>query len=191
MTEFSTLLNEMRNHHKISLGQNTRRRFIPSTPKLQNFYNAPHAVILSSEGNEAIARLKLDSQDMGQGESGEIKGGISTATEKLQESGTSNPAVDDFKKKMNEQREAAKKKSEQNIDKIYDQALAIGEKYPDTQNAILILMESIGNFFTELFDKISTFVLNVVKSVIEWLNNAWSSIKNFFGGVGSWISSWF
>ncbi len=191
MTEFSTLMNEMREHHKSSLGQNTRRRFVPSTPKLQSYYNAPHPVILSEEGEQAIARLKLDSTGMGQGQSGEIQGGISTATEKLQDSGPSNPAVEDFKKKMEEQREAAKKRSEENIDKIYDQAIAIGEKYPDTQNAILVLMDNIGKFFSELFDKIATFVMNVIHSVIEWLSNAWTSIKNFFGGVGSWISSWF
>ncbi|MFJ5507882.1 hypothetical protein [Pectobacterium jejuense] len=191
MSDFALILNDMRAHYKKNLGSGKRQRYLPSEKKHQVLFFAAVPDNLNAESSDAIEQLKFTSQVSATDTSTGIQDGITVATGELKDKGASQPAIDDFKRKMEEQRKAAKENAGKNIDKIYDEAISIGEKHPASQTAILNLMDTVSQLFDDLVSKLVDYVVGIVKSVVEWLTKAWESIRSFFSGVGSWISSWF
>ncbi|AOJ71266.1 MULTISPECIES: hypothetical protein [Burkholderia] len=192
MSQFVDVLEEMRAHYKSSVGQASPRRYAASQ-QLAAYFTAAQAssVKLSAQENDLLKGLQIDAQASGQEEASGIETGIVGATEALKSAGASPTSVEEFKKKMEEQRKKAKEDSNARIDKIFDTAIKIGLEHPDLQQPIVVLIDKIGNFFNDLFNKIADFIVGVVRDVVAWLKNAWDSIKSTFNGITGWISGWF
>ncbi|KVD86670.1 hypothetical protein WS62_18740 [Burkholderia sp. ABCPW 14] len=192
MSQFVDVLEEMRTHYKSSLGQTSPRRYAASQ-HLASYFTAAQesSAELSAQENDLLKGLQIDAQSSGQEEASGIETGIVDATEALKSSGASPTSVEEFKKKMEDQRKKAKEDSNTRIDKIFDTAIKIGLEHPELQHPIVALMDTIGNFFNDLFNKIADFIVGVVRDVVAWLKNAWDSITSTFKGIAGWISSWF
>lgn len=79
---------------------------------------------------------------------------------------------------MNKQKAAAKKKSDEIIDKNFDKLIETGTKHPKQQKRILSATQQIGAFFT-----------NLLVSVGKFFSGLASSIVDFFKGIGEWFSN--
>lgn len=191
MSAFIDLMNEMRSHHKNMLGERTRRRFKPSSKELSDIFYSDYDAVLSESEKDSLEGLKYTSQTMGSDTAQGINDKITVSTGELKESGGTQKDIDDFRSKMERQRLEAKENASKNIDKVYDEAIKLGEENPNMQGAISSLMDVVGNLFNDLVSKIVDYVVGIVKSIREWLTRAWESIRSFFGGVTSWISNWF
>ncbi|MGR2680037.1 hypothetical protein [Chromobacterium haemolyticum] len=191
MSSFALALNEMRNHYKNNIKNEKISRYIPSKEHI-TFHQNQETKGLSNNDQEVVAGLQLYSQNLAQKESSDIEGGITDSTQTYKDSViTDASAQTRFKDELNRKREEAKRQAIDNVDRVYDEALRIGEAHPEAQAAIMGVLDLAGIFFQNLFEKIASFVSSIVQSVVEWVANAWSSIKSTFNSIGSWISSWF
>ncbi|MET1079069.1 MAG: hypothetical protein ABWY06_13735 [Pseudomonas sp.] len=190
MSDFTTVMNEMREYHKSALGQARPQAFVPSTAKLQTYLGAAAKAAKGAKG-EGLAKLKLLAQSLAQDESATIKNGIVGALEGYRKAGNGPAAVDAFKKTLEQQRDAAKSEASRDLDKLYDEAIALGEKEPGIQGAVAYQMGCISDFFSALFERISEFLTQAWESISTWLSEAWANIQAFFTNLWAWIASWF
>lgn len=99
---------------------------------------------------------------------------------------------------MNKQKAAAKKKSDEIINKNYDKLINTGIKHPKQQHRILTTTQAIGAFFTNLLNSVGKFfenlgksIVNFFKSVGEWFENAGKSIANWTTGAVQSVGNFF
>ncbi|MBY0430035.1 MAG: hypothetical protein K2Q10_02465 [Rhodospirillales bacterium] len=189
MSEFAACLNEIREHHKRNIREGKRVKYTPSEKSSRFFVNDNKAA--NEADHPAIAEFKKQGVELGKGEADNNQTGITSETQTLQNAGATQKAQSNFKEQLERRREAAKEQAVKNVDKIYDTALEIGTQHPELQNQVLSVTDIISGLFNKLFGKVADFISGIVKAVVEWLKNAWESIKNTFSSIGSWISSWF
>ena len=99
--------------------------------------------------------------------------------------------ADEFKKKMNAEREGAQDKAKKNIDSYYDKMIDIGVKNPDSQNAILKVAKGVSDFFNGLLSEIIGFVQELVETIAKIFQKVIDEISGFFNDVGDSIGGFF
>lgn len=190
MSNFAARLKELRDHQVEVIQTGRKKRFTPSAEFTATVANDNRRT-LSAEEEEVVAGLELLGQSLGKEEAAENEAAITKATQELKDKGNTPEAQKTFKEQMEAAREKSKDRALKNVDKVYDEAIKVGEAFPESQSAILSAVEKIDNFFTELFGKIVDFVVKIVDEIVVWVNKAWNEIKSTFNKIGNWISSWF
>jgi hypothetical protein len=190
MSNFAACLSEIRDHYKKNILEGKRARYIPSQ-EFAHFFANDNRFSLDAAGQDILSGLELEGQSLGREESALNETGITSETQKLKDADVSEEAKKKFREELEKKREEAKKRALENVDKIYDTALTLAEEHPEYQNEILIVVEKIDIFFSDLFGKIANYIKEIVDAIVEWVENAWNSIKDTFNSIGNWISSWF
>jgi hypothetical protein len=190
MSDFADCLYEMRNHYKTNAAEGRSTHYVPSERFAKKF-QASNLVGLSADDQQIVEGLQKLGQDTGQEDADYNQQAIAARTEELKGAGNTPAAQKTFKEQMEEQKKRAKDNAAQNIDKIYDEAIRIGEENPSAQGAIVSTMDVLSNLWDSLVTKIVDFVKDIVNKFVEWVKNAWESITSTFNAIGSWISGWF
>ncbi|MFG0833726.1 hypothetical protein ACF8OI_09300 [Aeromonas bivalvium] len=190
MSSFALTLNDMRDHYKSNIKAGRQSRYHPKQEHVV-FFQSQARTSLSDNGQDVVQGLERYAQSLGQEECATIETGITAETQTLKNDKVSTAAQDAFRAALERKRIEAKEQAAKNVDRIYDEALRIGEAHPEAQGAILGVLESVGTFFQALFDKIVTFISKIVANILEWVKNAWESIKSTFNTISAWVSGWF
>ncbi|MES2821244.1 MAG: hypothetical protein V4812_19895 [Pseudomonadota bacterium] len=191
MSDFTTVMNEMREHHKGAIGQSGLQRFIPSTAKLQSFLGAARGASVSQDVTDALAKLKLKAQVLAQDECTAIRNGLIGAAESFTKSGGDEAALSKFQKALEKQRDAAKQGVSQSIDTLYDEAISLGEQNPQAQGTIMNMLDDIGEMFCDMFMRLSGFIAMIGDRIVDSIGDVWERMKEFFGNIFSRICNWF
>ncbi|KAL1851192.1 hypothetical protein Plec18170_006516 [Paecilomyces lecythidis] len=96
------------------------------------------------------------------------------------------------KQRMEEARERAKKKSNDIIDKKFDEALAYMDTLPpEKQDRAADLWIGLSNGFLRFWENVMGLVLDVIKTVIAWLANVWETVKKFVIAIkDTFVAAW-
>lgn len=189
-TSFVTTMNALRVYHKNQCDHTpgARRQALvkPSYATLSTIQAA-----LTPEEAAAVEGVKVTSQEVATVNTTGIQNQIASDTEQYKESGGGEVASDEFRKRMEQKREAQKDSSNKMIDDMYDKAIEVGEKYPGTQDAILSVSDKIMEFFAKLYNEVYFWISNIVEKFVEWVKNAIENIKTVFNRIANWIGGWF
>ncbi|MGL6370244.1 hypothetical protein ACSZNB_11585 [Aeromonas hydrophila] len=190
MSSFALTVNDMRDHYKSNMKAGRQSRYHPKQEQV-SFFQSQAKASLSANGQDVVKGLELYSQALGQEESTSIEAYITASTQTLKNNNVSTAAQNIFKEALEQKRAQAMEQAAKNVNRIFDEALRIGEAYPEAHGVIIGVLESVMTFFQALFDKVATFISVVLNSIVEWVVDAWNSIKNTFTSITSWISGWF
>ncbi|HLD65046.1 MAG TPA: hypothetical protein VJA19_03275 [Pseudomonas sp.] len=191
MSDFTSVMNEMRDHHKSAIGQNGVQRFMPSSGKLQTFLGGARRGSVSKEVNEVLAKLKLKAQSLAQDECISIRNGLISAAEDFKKSTGDAAAVGHFQQALEKQRAAAKQGVSQSIDILYDEAISLGEQYPQAQGSLMGLLDQVGEMLCDMLMRLSGFIGEFGDRIVESIGDTWEWLKEFWGNIFSRICSWF
>ncbi|CAQ84516.1 MULTISPECIES: hypothetical protein [Photorhabdus] len=197
--QFIDLMNEMRQHAKRMLNDAKIEPFVPSTSELQAYANMlaeqyENVNITENEKIDGIINELKDSVKSGANSISQVsKTSVIDSTQKYQNAIISDPdnADQDWIDNMNKSRQRTKDENNRQIDTSYDKAIQYGLQFPNARAAIQSFMEKTGTFFSNLFGRLSSFILDAARQLTEWLNRAWETIKSFFERINSWISNAF
>jgi hypothetical protein len=89
---------------------------------------------------------------------------------------------DDFKAKLNAQRQKALDDSDANINAAFDKAGQLGEAHPEAQSGILAGMNVVQNIITNFTGLISDMVSKVVSLVTDILNGIMNAVSGVIEG---------
>lgn len=189
-TSFVKTMSELRAYHKNQC-DHTRgaRRQALVKPSYATFSTIQTA--LTPEEAAAVEGVKVTSQEVATVSTTGIQNQIKSDTDQYKDSGGGEVASDEFKKRMEQKREAQKDSSNKMIDDMYDKAIEVGEKYPGTQDAILSVSDKIMEFFAKLYNEVYFWISNIVEKFVEWVKNAIENIKTVFNRIANWIGGWF
>ncbi|QLL12995.1 hypothetical protein [Pseudomonas chlororaphis] len=181
------LLNEMRGHAK-KRSRGEARGLLMASPHLQQIH-LRSLYVTTSSNDPAVRALEPKARKTGEAQADQSESELTKATEHFQNSGSTDTT--DYKKKLEELRNRDKAAAEKRIDKMYDEAIALVSDYPQSADAVVGFMETFGNLFNAVLDKIADFFVDIGKNIIKWLKNVWEKITNTFNSVVSWITGWF
>jgi hypothetical protein len=94
-----------------------------------------------------------------------------------------------FAAQMNAQREAAKRDADAQIDNYYNNAIAIGMQYPETQPRILASSNYFGTFVSIIVGAIGDFFTNIVNQIIQWIAAAVAWIEQAAQDIANWFEN--
>lgn len=184
---YHQLLNEMRVHAK-KRSSGTARGVLMASPQLQSIHL--RSLYLNASSNDpAVQYLQPKAREAGEGQSNQSQTELTKATEVFESSGSTDTS--DYRKKLEELRKRDKAAAEKRIDNMYDEAGRQLDKFPQSADAIVGFMETFGNLFNAVLDKISDFFIDIGKKILAWAQKVWETITNTFNSVVSWISGWF
>lgn len=105
---------------------------------------------------------------------------------------TNDKNYNSFKEKMEANAAAAKQKSDAAIDRYTDDMITAGEQHPEHQDAIANTYSTVLNFFNNnVINKIADFAANIVSSIVQWVDQVFSKIKDFFTNAADEIGGFF
>lgn len=99
--------------------------------------------------------------------------------------------IDDFKRRLEEQKEKAKAAANQRIDQIYLKLQSVGIAHPESTELILGSVDKIFSFLDDLLDKMIDFVSNLVEQIYQWLKDAVNKVQSFFKDTSKSVLSFF
>jgi hypothetical protein len=100
----------------------------------------------------------------------------------------SRAAVEDFRVKMEAERDKTKSEVNKTIDEWYAKATDLGEKHPSQQTTIMNGMEAtVGTVVTAL-GQIGTALMNIACAIIGALQDIWNAVQKFFAPVEAIIA---
>jgi cell shape-determining protein MreC len=80
-------------------------------------------------------------------------------------------------------KEDAKKKANDNIEKIFAEAEKIGNTFPVAQNLIIVAAQKISDLINDLFTRLVDYIVKIVSDIIVWIKGAWDSIVSTFNNI--------
>ncbi|MBV4473140.1 hypothetical protein [Pseudomonas botevensis] len=182
------LLNEMRTHAK-HRSAGSARGVLMASPHLQQIHLRSLYVSTNSSNDPAVRYLEPKAREAGEGQADQSETELTKATEAFENSGSTDTS--DYKKKLEELRKRDQEAANKRIDKMYDEAIAQIDKFPQSGDAVVGFMETFGGLFNAVLDKITDFFVEVGKNILNWLKNVWEKITSTFNSVVSWITGWF
>jgi hypothetical protein len=191
MDGFATILEEQRKHYHAQMGQSRYQRYTPSL-NLALLFNLLqlHTFIPPLQRSYLIRPLETYAQDFAYARTNTIEREITNAVLKFRDNQTSRSAVKTFHSTMKKLQAQAKKECVGEIYLIYETAKELRVTHPNMQGDILNVTDKIGEYFVELFSKIS-FVVLLVRDAIAWITDMTRLIKNAFCAIRGWIEKWF
>ncbi|MBU2910021.1 hypothetical protein AB4543_17520 [Vibrio splendidus] len=191
---FSEIIQEMREHHLTALvTPKTQARKVKAYNLAQ--HSVPHTSQLGDDEQQQVKELMGDDickfQASTTGFASNTQQGVNGASRDYLASDKGEKAQSSFKLKMEEQRNAALKASQDTINAAFDKAQELGEKHPQLQNGILSVTGTIVSGITEAAKFISDIVVKAVGVVIDALAKAWEWIQEQFSTAAKSIGNFF
>lgn len=185
MSNFANIMDEMRSHYKNNLGKSTLSAY--NLNLSQGSLSLGGIASTDADNNPELKNLEKTSQELSLDTNFFIEDGVMASGEELKASGNSEA----FKEKMKKLREEAKRKAEENIDKIFNKAEELGNRHPSWQESILTVTNKISSWISQLFDRLVNTLVTFINTVVQWVENVVKSVKSAFNDIKHWISKWF
>ncbi|WP_032033582.1 hypothetical protein, partial [Acinetobacter sp. 723929] len=135
--------------------------------------------------------LQNQAKDLSTNTASTIEEELKKSAKELKDSGNSDSSQSKFKDKLNKIKEDAKKKANDNIEKIFAEAEKIGNTFPVAQNLIIVAAQKISDLINDLFTRLVDYIVKIVSDIIVWIKGAWDSIVSTFNNIKTWILNWF
>lgn len=173
MNDFAKTMHEIKEHYKSS-----------TTPyKFKTTLRASNAPL-----PEDVMKTQNDFKSQNTDFSNSQQNSITESSKKY----TDSKNYDDFKARMEKNREEAKKRADAFIDEYTNKMIAAGDKHPEHQESIASICESTLQFFSqEVMKKIADFVADVVNNIVKWVKEVFQKIKDTFLSVENAIANFF
>ncbi|WP_038486940.1 hypothetical protein [Collimonas arenae] len=192
MSKFYEIIEEHRTHCKKWIGRPRGFSFVPSAKLAAHFYflqrdkSSP-----SAKKNYLLMSLEINAQDSVRAAVNSIQMMVEDATVKLHQNDAHQTELAVFRNSMQRIHERVQGDLTVVIDMLYDEAASLGTAHPGVQSDIVDLLDRIGAYVTDLILNLTAFIVQIVNDVVAWLPNAWTSIRNTFNALKTWIEGWF
>ena len=196
---FKSTMHNIRDHYLKQLGEKSVRGYdIARVPK-SSAASLNSVSTSSNNDNQELQRVMgqtiCDLQAQTTNFSASTQAGVNSASDAYINSDKSASANKAFSEKMEAQRLATLKASEDTINAAFDKAVELGEKHPQLQDGIISTTNLITKGIIEAANFISNVVVEVVGKVVDALAAAWGWIKGQFAtaakNIGNFFSSIF
>ncbi|AQZ80741.1 hypothetical protein BUM88_03430 [Acinetobacter calcoaceticus] len=199
MTKFVDVLNEMRDHYQNNINTGVAIPYYPNLVEdslglmeATNKYLVADDIELADNSVQSkLNDLQNQAKDLSTNTASTIEEELKKSAKELKESGNSDSSQSKFKDKLMKIKEDAKKKANDNIDKIFAEAEKIGNAFPVAQNLIIATAQKISDLINDLFTRLVDYIVKIVSDIIVWIKGAWDSIVSTFNNIKTWILNWF
>ncbi|GAD91903.1 hypothetical protein PVAR5_0486 [Paecilomyces variotii No. 5] len=153
--------------------------------KLSGFQPGFNLAAAQSESDPTLHKLGKELISEHESTSKEIE----KTTDDLKNSKASRETV---KEKMEKARKRAKERSNEIIDKKFDDAEAYMDTLPpEKQDQAADLWINLSDGFLRFWENVMSLVLDAIKAVIAWLANVWETVKKFFIEIkDTFVAAW-
>ncbi|ENU09870.1 YtxH domain-containing protein [Acinetobacter calcoaceticus] len=201
MTNFVDVLNEMRGHYQNNINTGVAIPYYPNLVEdsLGLMEATNKYLVADVDANELtdnsvqskLNDLQNQAKDLSTNTASTIEEKLKKSAKELKENGNSASSQSKFKDELMKIKEDAKKKANDNIDKIFAEAEKIGKAFPVAQNLILVAAQKISDLINDLFTRLVDYIVKIVSDIILWIKGAWDSIVSTFNNIKTWILNWF
>jgi hypothetical protein len=190
-TLFKEILAEMREHTLKRMTSPNLEDYVPSQ-RLHEGYSRLRSVPLpvsnDDELDDAIQQIRAVGNSGVTNAASHSESGITNAANAFQ----SDQNASEFGNKMGATRKSALGDVGDAINATYDKAEQIGANLnPSQQNTLLQVLDTLNDGFHAIWNKISGFILDAVRNVVSFCQEAPGNIIHFFADISSMIKSIF
>lgn len=199
MTNFVNVLNEMKEHYENNINNGVAIPYYPNLVEdslglmeaTNKYLVADDSELADNSVQSKLNDLQNQAKDLSTNTASTIEEELKKSAKELKENGNSDSSQSKFKDKLMKIKEDAKKKANDNIDKIFAEAEKIGNAFPVAQNLIIATAQKISDLINDLFTRLVDYIVKIVSDIIVWIKGAWDSIVSTFNNIKTWILNWF
>ncbi len=199
MTNFVNVLNEMKEHYQNNINNGVAIPYYPNLVEdslglmeaTNKYLVADDSELADNSVQSKLNDLQNQAKDLSTNTASTIEEELKKSAKELKNSGNSDSSQSKFKDKLNKIKEDAKKKANDNIEKIFAEAEKIGNTFPVAQNLIIVAAQKISDLINDLFTRLVDYIVKIVSDIIAWIKGAWDSIVSTFNNIKTWILNWF
>ncbi|OTL33014.1 hypothetical protein B9X75_12265 [Acinetobacter pittii] len=199
MTNFVNVLNEMKEHYQNNINNGVAIPYYPNLVEdslglmeaTNKYLVADDSELADNSVQSKLNDLQNHAKDLSTNTASTIEEELKKSAKELKDSGNSDSSQSKFKDKLNKIKEDAKKKANDNIEKIFAEAEKIGNTFPVAQNLIIVAAQKISDLINDLFTRLVDYIVKIVSDIIVWIKGAWDSIVSTFNNIKTWILNWF
>lgn len=199
MTNFVNVLSEMKEHYQNNINNGVAIPYYPNLVEdslglmeaTNKYLVADDSELADNSVQSKLNDLQNQAKDLSTNTASTIEEELKKSAKELKDSGNSDSSQSKFKDKLNKIKEEAKKKANDNIEKIFAEAEKIGNTFPVAQNLIIVAAQKISDLINDLFTRLVDYIVKIVSDIIVWIKGAWDSIVSTFNNIKTWILNWF
>ena len=199
MTNFVNVLNEMKEHYQNNINNGVAIPYYPNLVEdslglmeaTNKYLVADDSELADNSVQSKLNDLQNQAKDLSTNTASTIEEELKKSAKELKDSGNSDSSHSKFKDILNKIKEDAKKKANDNIEKIFAEAEKIGNTFPVAQNLIIVAAQKISDLINDLFTRLVDYIVKIVSDIIVWIKGAWDSIVSTFNNIKTWILNWF
>ncbi|WP_267531538.1 hypothetical protein [Acinetobacter oleivorans] len=199
MTNFVNVLNEMKDHYQNNINTGVAIPYYPNLVEdslslmeaTNKYLVADDSELADNSVQSKLNDLQNQAKDLSTNTASTIEEELKKSAKELKDSGNSDSSQSKFKDKLMKIKEDAKKKANDNIEKIFAEAEKIGNTFPVAQNLIIVAAQKISDLINDLFTRLVDYIVKIVSDIIVWIKGAWDSIVSTFNNIKTWILNWF
>ncbi|WP_250541052.1 hypothetical protein, partial [Acinetobacter pittii] len=199
MTNFVNVLSEMKEHYQNNINNGVAIPYYPNLVEdslglmeaTNKYLVADDSELADNSVQSKLNDLQNQAKDLSTNTASTIEEELKKSAKELKDSGNSDSSQSKFKDKLNKIKEDAKKKANDNIEKIFAEAEKIGNTFPVAQNLIIVAAQKISDLINDLFTRLVDYIVKIVSDIIVWIKGAWDSIVSTFNNIKTWILNWF
>ncbi|MCK0870743.1 YtxH domain-containing protein [Acinetobacter pittii] len=199
MTNFVNVLSEMKEHYQNNINNGVALPYYPNLVEdslglmeaTNKYLVADDSELADNSVQSKLNDLQNQAKDLSTNTASTIEEELKKSAKELKDSGNSDSSQSKFKDKLNKIKEDAKKKANDNIEKIFAEAEKIGNTFPVAQNLIIVAAQKISDLINDLFTRLVDYIVKIVSDIIVWIKGAWDSIVSTFNNIKTWILNWF
>ncbi|MBJ8613721.1 hypothetical protein I6M89_16315 [Acinetobacter pittii] len=199
MTNFVNVLSEMKEHYQNNINNGVAIPYYPDLVEdslglmeaTNKYLVADDSELADNSVQSKLNDLQNQAKDLSTNTASTIEEELKKSAKELKDSGNSDSSQSKFKDKLNKIKEDAKKKANDNIEKIFAEAEKIGNTFPVAQNLIIVAAQKISDLINDLFTRLVDYIVKIVSDIIVWIKGAWDSIVSTFNNIKTWILNWF
>ncbi|WP_119048207.1 hypothetical protein [Acinetobacter pittii] len=199
MTNFVNVLNEMKDHYQNNINTGVAIPYYPNLVEdslglmeaTNKYLVADDSELADNSVQSKLNDLQNQAKDLSTNTASTIEEELKKSAKELKDSGNSDSSQSKFKVKLMKIKEDAKKKANDNIEKIFAEAEKIGNTFPVAQNLIIVAAQKISDLINDLFTRLVDYIVKIVSDIIVWIKGAWDSIVSTFNNIKTWILNWF
>ncbi len=199
MKNFVNVLSEMKEHYQNNINNGVAIPYYPNLVEdslglmeaTNKYLVADDSELADNSVQSKLNDLQNQAKDLSTNTASTIEEELKKSAKELKDSGNSDSSQSKFKDKLNKIKEDAKKKANDNIEKIFAEAEKIGNTFPVAQNLIIVAAQKISDLINDLFTRLVDYIVKIVSDIIVWIKGAWDSIVSTFNNIKTWILNWF
>lgn len=199
MTNFVDVLKEMRDHYQNNINTGVAIPYYPNLVEdslglmeaTTKYLVADDSELADNSVQSKLNDLQNQAKDLSTNTASTIEEELKKSAKELKENGNSDSSQSKFKDKLMKIKEDAKKKANDNIEKIFAEAEKIGNAFPVAQNLIIAAAQKISDLINDLFTRLVDYIVKIVSDIVLWIKGAWDSIVSTFNNIKTWILNWF